>query len=299
MAQEPSFEQLFDPAFLAALESFTLRAKRVPRGGFFANQNSPALGSGLEFQDYKSYVAGDDIRAIDLNIYQRLGKLFIRLFEEQRNLPVYLLIDRSASMYLEAASRIIAGLRSALALTSIALSQHDSVGIYTFTDGLTMLSRPKTGKHSLIPIAKLMAELNEGTVTRLPDAIQTLNRSKLRPGLLVLISDFFDEMVIDDFVQHLRSIRHRTLLIQLVRKSDADPSLQQELIGDVRLVDCETNDGLDVSIDPVVQNRYQSAYQDFVMHLTQAANASNSGLLVVDVDEDMLPQLAPLFQVPI
>ncbi|MCY4656103.1 MAG: DUF58 domain-containing protein, partial [Gammaproteobacteria bacterium] len=299
MAQELSFEELFDTEFLSALEAFTLRAKRVPQGGFFANQNSPSRGSGLEFQDFKAYVPGDDIRAIDLNIYQRLGKLFIRIFEEQRNLPIYLLVDQSASMYLEDSSRIIAGLRSALALTSLSLSQHDSVALYSFTDQLHTLTRSRTGKHNLIPIARLMSELYQGTTTDLSDSLAEFGQYKLRRGLLVVISDFFDPMVFEDFARRLRLVKHRSILIQLVKDSDGDPTLQAELNGDVRLLDCETNIGLDISIDPVVLTRYRNAYQDFTRKLANDAAASNSGLLVVNVEQDVLKQLSSMFQYPV
>ena len=296
MARQLSFAELFDPDFLNALEAFTLRARRVARGGFIANQNSPSLGSGIEFQDFKAYVPGDDIRAIDVNIYQRLGKLFIRLFEEQRNLPLYLLIDQSASMYFDDASRIVAGLRSALALASISLSQHDSVGIYSFTDRLTTLAKSRTGKHNLLPIARLLAELHEGTTTNLSTSFRSLSQQKLRQGLLIVISDFFDEEVIDNLTQELRNLRHRVILVQLVKNEDTEPTMVDDLQGDVQLLDCETNVGLDLSIDPALLNRYRSAYREFTQKLTRSAASSNAGLLVVNAEEDILTQLGSLFQ---
>ena len=299
MARQLSFAELFDPDFLNALEAFTLRARRVARGGFIANQTSPSLGSGIEFQDFKAYVPGDDIRAIDVNIYQRLGKLFIRLFEEQRNLPLYLLIDQSASMYFDDSARIVAGLRSALALASISLSQHDSVGIYSFTDRLTTLAKSRTGKHNLLPIARLLAELHEGTTTNLSTSFQSLSQQKLRQGLLIVISDFFDEEVIDNLTQELRNLRHRVILLQLVKNEDTDPTIVDDLQGDVQLLDCETNVGLDLSIDPALLNRYRSAYQEFTQKLTRSAASSNAGLLAINAEEDILTQLGSLFQYPI
>lgn len=296
MARQLSFAELFDPDFLNALEAFTLRARRVARGGFIANQNSPSRGSGIEFQDFKAYVPGDDIRAIDVNIYQRLGKLFIRLFEEQRNLPLYLMIDQSASMYFDDSARIVAGLRSALALASISLSQHDSVGIYSFTDRLTTLAKSRTGKHNLLPIARLLAEMHEGTTTNLSTSFQSLSQQKLRQGLLVVISDFFDEDVIDNLTQELRNLRHRVILLQLVKNEDTDPTMVEDLEGDVQLLDCETNVGLDLSIDPALLNRYRSVYREFTQKLAQSAASSNAGLLAINAEEDVLTQLGPLFQ---
>ena len=112
MPRAPTFDELFDPEFLAALTPFALRARRAPPAGRPADQASRQRGFGLEFADFKSYVPGDDLRAIDWNIYRRLGRLFVRVFEERRDLPVYLLVDRSRSMFLETPPRIRASSRT-------------------------------------------------------------------------------------------------------------------------------------------------------------------------------------------
>ena len=93
--------ELFPPEFVAALSRLRLHAGQVPRGGRHAEQGSAQLGAGMEFRDYRSYQPGDDIRRIDWNFYQRSGRLFLRLFEEERDLPVYVLLDCSDSMFIE------------------------------------------------------------------------------------------------------------------------------------------------------------------------------------------------------
>ncbi|MEZ6195392.1 MAG: DUF58 domain-containing protein [Planctomycetota bacterium] len=99
---------LFDPDFIAAVQRLKLVAKRVARGGKHAEQRSRDLGSGIEFRDYRPYSAGDDMRAIDWNIYRRLGRVFLRLFEEIEDLPVYLCVDTSTSAFLEDSPRVAA-----------------------------------------------------------------------------------------------------------------------------------------------------------------------------------------------
>ena len=102
-------EPLFDGEFLDKVQRLRLVARRVAPRGRFAEQASKDRGSGLEFQDYRPYVPGDDLRAIDWNVYRRLGRVFLRLFEELEDLPVYLLPDISGSAWMEDPPRARAG----------------------------------------------------------------------------------------------------------------------------------------------------------------------------------------------
>ncbi len=114
-------EQLLGDGFLEALQSLRISARRVPRRGRHAEQRSKDLGSGIEFRDFRPYVPGDDLRSIDWNIYRRLGRVFLRLFEEMEDLPLYLMPDVSRSMYFEAPPRALGGLRCALALAAVSV----------------------------------------------------------------------------------------------------------------------------------------------------------------------------------
>nr|MBP8299391.1 DUF58 domain-containing protein [Planctomycetota bacterium] len=90
--------ELFDPAFLRALEGLRILARSVPAGGRHAEQRSRARGQGQEFTDVRPYVAGDDFRTVDWHVFLRLDKVFVRLFLQDEDLPIYFLLDQSASM---------------------------------------------------------------------------------------------------------------------------------------------------------------------------------------------------------
>ncbi len=283
---------LFDAEFLEALQRLHIHARRVARGGRHAEQCSRDLGTGIEFRDYRPYVPGDDIRAIDWTIYQRLGKVFLRLFEEFEDLPVYLMPDVSSSMYLETPPRAQAGLRTALALASIALNQHDTVGLLPFGADLSVALRPQSGKGRLMRFAKVMSELQPAGSTDLQRSVRTLQALGLREGLVVLISDFFDPTGAEGVLAALRRMRHRILLVQLVRPSDRDPGL----LGDLQLRDCESGAVEDVSATPAVLERYRAAYDDFQKQLADFANRRGIGILQLDVEQDVLGQMATLFE---
>ncbi|MEJ1962753.1 MAG: DUF58 domain-containing protein [Gammaproteobacteria bacterium] len=290
-----SFNEVFDADFLSALSRLSLDVRRVAGGGRHAERLSRDRGGGAEFKDYRPYSPGDDLRAIDWNIYRRLGKLSLRLFEEQQDLPLYFMPDVSGSLFLESPPRIVAGLRATLALAAVGLEGHDSAGLFPFAGQLQVLVKSMSGRASVMAFARYLARLTEAASTRrtnLVDAVRKLAQMKLRPGLLVIVSDFFDPEGIEALGQALRPLRHRLLLIQLVRASDADPVLQ----GDVRLEDCETGEVTDLSLTPDVLDRYRAAYRAFDASLVALARRRGGRLLRLDVEKDLIGQLSTLFE---
>lgn len=284
--------ELFDAAFLDSLKTLRIIARRVPPKGRHAEQRSRDLGSGIEFRDYRAYSPGDDMRSIDWNLYRRLGKVFLRLFEELEDLPLYVLPDVSDSMWLEETPRIKRGLRTALALSAVSLNHHDRVGLFPFAADLSVLARPQAGKRRVLQLATRLAGLTPGGPTDLARSLQRLNALKLRRGLVAIVSDFFDPNGIESVMKALRTVRHKLVLVQLVRSSDAEPKLD----GDLRLVDCETGDAQDISVSPAVLTRYREAYARFQETLSAFAEQRGHGLVRIDVDLPVVPQLAKLFE---
>lgn len=287
-----TFEDLFDADFLESLKHLRLVAKRVPAGGRFAEQRSRDLGSGLEFRDFRPYSSGDDLRAVDWNIYRRLGRVFLRLFEELEDLPLYVLPDISRSAFLEESPRAHAGLRTTLALASIGLGQHDTVGVFPFAEDLEICIRPQSGKGRQMTFARRLAELEPRGATNFAASLRRFGSMRQRAGLCVVVSDFFDPKGIDAVTAALGKLRHRLLLVQLTKSSDREPELQ----GDLRLRDCETGVVEDISVTPAVIDGYRKAYDRFEDALTAFARKRNAGLLRLDTDAEVVPQLATLFE---
>ena len=291
MAESPRARELFDPDFLASLQRLQILATRVARGGAPAEQRSKDLGSGIEFRDYRPYSAGDDFRAIDWNIYRRLGRVVLRLFEELEDLPVYVLPDVSDSAFFETPPRADAGLRVAMAFAAIALAQHDRVGLYPFGSELGCALRPRSGKRELWRFAEELAALKPSGGTDFARSLARFESMGLRRGLVVLISDFFDPAGLDALGAVLRRQRHRLVLVQLSRESDRHPKLE----GDLRVEDCESGEGADVSIGAALLERYRAAYDRFNEGLVEVARNQGAGLLRLDVEAPVLPQLETLF----
>ena len=285
-------KELFDPAFLDAVSRFRILAKRVARGGVHAEQRSRHMGAGMEFRDYRGYAPGDDLRAIDWNIYRRLGRVFLRLFEEFEDLPVYLAPDISRSMFLGDRPRAHAGLQAAFALAAASLNHHDSVGLFPFADQMRVALQARSGRVRLMRMAEALASQQPGGTTNFKDSLGKFASMSMRPGLLIVVSDFFDPSGLDAVRESLSRQRHRLLLVQLCRKTDRNP----DLAGDLLLRDCEDGQEHDVSVTADVLAAYQRAYEGFEAQLHQIAMSQQAGLVRIDVDEPVVPQLSTLFE---
>ncbi len=283
---------LLDPEFLESVARLRIVARRVARGGRPAEQRSLDLGSGIEFRDFRPYSAGDDLRSIDWNIYRRLGRVFLRLFEEVEDLPLYLMMDNSRSLHTETPSRAVVAQQVVMALTTIATGQHDTAGVFPFADDVEVLMRPRSGKGRLLSLARALSSLQPGGTTEFSRSFRRFAAMGHRRGLCVVVSDFFDPSGLSAVVGALKQLKHSLLLVQLVRPSDTNPDLQ----GDLRLVDCESGEGEDVSLTPSVLDAYRRAADEFNSGLADYARKRGAGLLRLNCDEPVVPQLATLFE---
>jgi len=193
---------LFDSAFLSKLEQLYLLSKKLFRGAHRAERRSRQLGSSLEFADYRNYTAGDDLRSIDWNIYGRLDRLFIKLFEQEQDLDISFLIDASASMRWSPESRPGAqapriskfdqARRIAASLAYIGLANLDRVNVHYFGSRLEKdmgLSRGKSQFHKVLDFLRDAPELDGET--RLLPSLQTFRPAHETPGPRLCAERFF------------------------------------------------------------------------------------------------------------
>jgi uncharacterized protein (DUF58 family) len=282
---------LFTDEFVRAITTLRIMAKQVPAGGRHAEHRSRDLGSGMEFRDFRSYVAGDDLRRIDWNIYRRSGRLFLRLFEEVEDLPVYILLDSSDSMFFETPPRADAARQMAAVMAAVSLNQHDRASIYPFGADLAPPLASIAGRAGLHRALDYLERVTPAGPTDLEHSLRRFGAMKVRPGLAVVISDFFDPRGINAVTDALRRLRHRLLIVQVKRASDAEPMLD----GELRLVDCESNVGLEVAVTPQAVQQYKQAYQAFTGGLLRYVAQRRAAHLELDADKPLLGQLRSLF----
>lgn len=246
----------------------------------------------MEFRDFRAYVAGDDLRRVDWNLYRRSARLFLRLFEEPEDLPVYILLDVSDSMFFESPPRADAARLMAGVVAGAAANRHDRVGVYPCGADLVKPLPLRAGANGIQRVLDYIEGQQAAGPTDLVTCLRRFGSLPLRSGLAVVISDFFDPRGLKSVLGALRSLRHKLLIVQLVRASDANP----ELSGELTLVDCESGGEVDVTVAPRALERYKQAYDSFCEDLLSFAARRRAAHLRLDADQPVLAQLGVLFR---
>jgi len=272
----PAAPLLFDSAFLAKLEQLHLLTRKLFRGNHRAERRSRQTGSSIEFADYRSYTSGDDLRSIDWNVYARLDRLFVKLFEQEQDLDVHFLIDASASMRWSANqpstlnnqlfTKLDQSRRIAAALSYVALANLDRINIAWFSGVLGRdlgLSRGKSQFHKALDFLRAAPESDISTGL-LPSLRAFAQRMKRR-GLVFVISDFFDPAGYEEALSLLRYHQFDVHVVQVVDPAELRPGVS----GDLRLTECESGETFEVTATPALLARYHAGIDAFLRGLEE------------------------------
>jgi len=265
---------LFDSVFLAKLEQLHLLSRKIFRGQQHAERRSRQTGSSLEFADYRNYTPGDDLRTVDWNVYGRLNRLFVKLFEAEQDLHVSLLVDCSASMRWTPEARPAGELskfdharRIAAALAYIALANLDRVNLFPFAGELAPdlgFVRGKQQFHTVLEFLKrLPGSPGDGGGTQMRAAFRTFAHRMKRRGLVFVLSDLFDPEAADA-LGFLRQQQFEVSALQVLDRAEIDPALATGGRGDMRLVDSESGTAFDVLADGGLLDAYRREFSGFV-----------------------------------
>jgi uncharacterized protein (DUF58 family) len=246
--------RLFDEAFLRKLERLALLSRRAMAGQLQGERRSPKRGQSVEFADYRPYAAGDDFRRIDWNAYARLERFFIKLFVEEEDLTVHLLVDSSRSMGWGDPSKLWYAARAAGALGYIALTGLDRVTIQLLGGGTANGSFPaRRGRQQAMALFSFLQSLGAGEATALAPRLRAYAAAALQPGPLVLLSDLLD----DGWSEGLGALAARgfeVTVLHILAPEEIDPPLT----GDLRLIDVEDGTEVEITADYETLERYRN-----------------------------------------
>src|SRR5580765_8137468 len=190
---ETAPQLLLDPLFLHKLEQLELVSGKIFLGRIKGERRSKRKGQSVEFADYRNYVVGDDLRFLDWNLYARLDKLFLRLFMEEEDRHVYLLVDNSLSMDFGAPTKLHYAKQIAAALGFIGLVNLDRVVIEAFNDRLTQTMPAVRGRRSLWRLLDFLRKVEPAGPSDLRQALRTFSLKSSGKGIVVLLSDLMDK----------------------------------------------------------------------------------------------------------
>lgn len=282
--------ELFPSSFVEAIRRLRMTVRRASAARDAGEHGSRINGAGLDFRDFRPYAPGDDLRRVDWNAYRRSGRLITRVYEEPRRVRLHVLVDLSDSMFFEDVPRADAARRVAAAIAAAAAEQHDPVSLHPFgaqlAEGMTF-----RGLHELPLLFPKLEQLRGIGRTDLARALRGLGALRARPGVLVIISDFFDPAGLEPMFAELSGLRHRVVLVRLLRQSDREPPAD----GDLELIDCETDAPVRVSVNAAARNAYRESFTRFETRLAEHAARRQAQLVAIDVDAPIITELERLF----
>ncbi len=260
-----SDEPLLAPSFLRRLESLEIVSKRIRAGRMKGDRLSKRKGSGSEFADYRPYTAGDDLRFLDWNLYGRLDKLFLRMFLEEEDLSVHLLIDNSGSMDYGSPSKLRYAQQVAAALGFVGLINLDRVTVETIGGDRGGRSPVFRGRASMPRMLKAIEKIPVAGGGELNKSLRNFSLRATGRGVAVILSDFMDK---DGYEEGLRFLSSRSLDVYAIHIL-SDEEIKPSFTGDLKFTDIEDDDVAEVTISAPLLARYEKTLNAFRNSISQ------------------------------
>lgn len=286
---EDSGVEVFSADFFARLERVRLRARKVHSGTLRAERRSRRSGSSLEFADYRNYAPGDDLRRIDWSIYGRIERLMTRMYEEEEDMDVSILLDSSASMRWKRhrgdnASKWTAAHRLAAALTYLGLHGLDRIILGYFDSSLRTLSTRLRGKAAFAQAVEFLKHPPGGSFeTDLLNSLDQFVKKTRRKGLIIVLSDFLDPRGYENALSPIIG-RHFSLhVIHLAHPGEVEP----KETGDLLLRDSETGQEIAVTVHPRLLTACKEEFEKLQSGFQSWCTRNGSGYTFVRSDSSL------------
>lgn len=260
---------LLSPDFMARLDRLSFVSRKIFLGKLRGERITKRRGESVEFADFRNYVVGDDLRYLDWNIYARLEKLFIKLFLQEEDLHVSVLIDTSRSMDWGQPNKARYARQIAAAIAYIGLVNQDRVSLYTYAGGLRDELRGVRGRRLMFKVVEfLQGAPIEGT-SNLPAAARQFAIRNPNQGIVLLVSDFYEKAGYEEGFRYLLGRNYDLYALQILSPDEMEPPL----VGDLRLTDVEDEDVAEVTISRALIQRYRRNLQAYCEALREYCTA--------------------------
>lgn len=244
---------LLDPVFMNRLDSLDVLSRKILQGKLHGERRSKRRGQSVEFADYRPYVAGDDLRFVDWNIYGRLEQLFLKLFLEEQDLTVHIVVDGSASMSVGKPSKELFIKKLAAALGYVSLVNNNRVTISFFADGIKGQLANMRGRNYLHQMAEYLLVTDCDGLSDFDGACRQLAAGRIGSGVMIVLSDFLFKEGYDSGLRRLIGRNYDLYAIQVLSAQELSP----ELSGELKLIDVEDTDVAEITVSAALTKYYK------------------------------------------
>ena len=282
------------PDVLSAMAHSKFNPRQLVEGTLAGAHKSPFHGFAVEFASHREYVAGDDLRHLDWNVYYRHHKHMIKQYEMETNLVCHLMLDASASMRFGEgdSEKMMYAARMAVTLAYLIVNQSDRVSLTLFDEKVINALPPSNSNAQILNMSHMLDEIKPTKKTNMGPSLLDLAGRAGRRGIVVILSDFFADL--DDLaagLQRLRYDKHEVVLMQVLHHDE----IEFNLPGMVRFVGLEDDDQFLTRPDDV-RNAYLEAMTNFNDQLEEICEANQVERLVCDTSRSMAELFADYLQ---
>lgn len=274
-----------DPKVLAGLHNLELRARVVVEGFLAGLHKSPHRGFSVEFNDYRHYQRGDDMRHVDWRLYARSGKLYIKQYEDETNVRCVILLDTSASMAYTSGgvSKLDYGITLASALAYFIARQRDAVGLITFDDEIREYIPAKTRQLHLMRILRALSRVRAGQKTDVVKPLTDLATSLNKKSIVILISDMLDdEERIINTLTNLRAMGNDIITFHIMD----DAELNFPFTEASEFIDMENNESY-ITSPAAIRKAYLKNINEFLAYCKKQCQISGIDYCLMNTREPL------------
>jgi len=269
---------LLSPQLLARLEALDLVSRKVFLGRFRGERRGGRQGRSVEFADYRNYAQGDDLRFVDWNLFARLDRLFVKLFVEEEDLDVYLLLDAGPSMNFGEPTKFLLAQQTAAALGFVGLLRSHRVHVETLGTSSRTATPVWRGRQNAWRMFTHLQGIRPTEKTSLIEGVRNFSLRHGGRGVVVLLSDLMDKRGYDDALRHLAARRMETYVVHILSREELRPDVQ----GDLRLIDCEDDEAMEVTVGANLLQAYDRTLQAFLADAREFCGRRGLNYLFVD-----------------
>lgn len=261
-----------DPSVLAGLHNLELRARVVVEGFLSGLHKSPHRGFSVEFNDYRHYYRGDDMRHIDWKLYARSEKFYIKQYEDETNVRCVIALDVSGSMAYTSGgiSKLDYGVTLASALAYFIMHQRDAIGLITFDDEIKEFIPAKCRQPHLMRILRALSEVKAGKRTDAVKPLTNLAATLRKKSMVVLITDMLDdeERTINT-LKSLRAMGHDVITFQIMDDAELNFPFNEAS----EFIDMENNETY-ITSPATIRNSYLENVNEFLEYCRKQCQSS-------------------------
>ena len=261
----PPSTLLLEPSFMARLDQLDVMSRKLLAGKMKGERRSKRRGQSVEFADYRNYVIGDDLRFIDWNIYARLDRLFLKLFLEEEDLSLYVLLDVSKSCDYGEPNKSMYLKKVAASLAYIGLVNYNRVNVVAMSDGIVGETGALRGRKRVPQMLDFIQKLEPTGASHFTEACRRFALQHRQKGVCVVLSDFFVKEGFENGLRYVAGGKYDLFGVQVLSPQEINPELQ----GDLKLRDMEDDDLAEVSITQPLIKQYKANLNSYCLALKE------------------------------